>query len=171
MFFAEPGLKCSVCFNSCVGLHVIAPLALSAVLLFSADLPRSGAQQCLGRLGDFWLPSVRPVLWAAQGPDCHGYPGRWKGQSSWEVSQVSCGSVWIGFWAECCNRAAGFCVSVRMFHLFISLFMFYHRCYVRLAVAALDVMIKGGSDSEWWAHEWLVISQWVSFIYSVTATP
>lgn len=62
--------------------------SLSAALLLSADLPWSGAQQCVGWLGHLWLPSVWPRLWAAQCPNCHCYSGRWEGQSSREVSQV-----------------------------------------------------------------------------------
>lgn len=64
-------------------------LSVSAALLLSADLPWSGAQQRLGGLGNLRLPSVRPRLWAAQGPNCHRYPRRREGQSSWEVSPVA----------------------------------------------------------------------------------
>lgn len=67
---------------------VLLHLCLCLALLLSEDLPWAGAQQCVGGLGNLWLPSVWPRLWALQGPDCHCYPGRWEGQSSWEVSEV-----------------------------------------------------------------------------------
>lgn len=60
-----------------------------AALLLGADLPWSGAQQCLGGLGDLWLPSVRPQLWAAQRSNCHCHTGGREGESSRKVSQAA----------------------------------------------------------------------------------
>ncbi len=76
--------------------HVTLFCLFVSVLLLGEDLPRPGAIQRVGRLGDLWLSSARPGLRAQHGPNGHRDPGRREGQSSREVSDaVLFSSHWL----------------------------------------------------------------------------